>query len=244
MAVKGWIEVDESAKDMVSRLLLAHASFSLLPPSFHNLPLRLGNVVEIVGPSPSAKTHILIQAAINSILPKEWDGVHYGGLEQLVIFIDLDCRFDVLRLSQLLRIRILQANNNWSKSNATSSDQNLFALCMRRFLYTRCYDSLEFLATLKTLHYQLQKEKEAQGISGCILMIDSIGAFHWVDRASSSFQQGGRAFLYKICLQMLFRRSKSSFCCILFLLSLQKQPLWGIYMQQMTVQNITKGHFQ
>lgn len=28
-------------------------------------------------------------------------------------------------------------------------DNELFALCMRRFLYVRCYDSFEFLATLK-----------------------------------------------------------------------------------------------
>lgn len=28
-------------------------------------------------------------------------------------------------------------------------DEELFATCMRRFLYIRCYDSFEFLATLK-----------------------------------------------------------------------------------------------
>lgn len=37
-------------------------------------------------------------------------------------------------------------------------DEELFAACMRRFLYIRCYDSFEFLATLKVrnsfkLHY-------------------------------------------------------------------------------------------
>lgn len=45
---------------------------------------------------------------MNCILPKEWNGVHYGGLERLVMFIDLDCRFDILRLSEMLKHRIME----------------------------------------------------------------------------------------------------------------------------------------
>ncbi|KAG5628930.1 hypothetical protein H5410_000647, partial [Solanum commersonii] len=102
-------------------------------------------------------------AAINCILPKEWKGVNYGGLERLVMFVDLDCRFDVLSLSRLLKQQIIRANE-YGGSN---------------FIATS-YDSLhtqnEFLATLKTLHFQLQKEKEAHGSGVYLLMIDSIGA--------------------------------------------------------------------
>ncbi|KAK3222473.1 hypothetical protein Dsin_009498 [Dipteronia sinensis] len=196
---KGWIEGDESGKEMLLRVLSEWPPFLLLPP-IHRLPLRVGNVVELVGPSLSAKTHILIQVAISCILPKEWNGVHYGGLGRLVMFLDLDCRFDVSCLAQLLKHRIIQANGSSSKvhleqndggswtchakkKSSIAYDEELFALCLRRFLYVRCYDSFEFLATLKTLHFQLQKEREACGISVHFLMIDSIGAFHWVDRA-------------------------------------------------------------
>ena len=56
---KGWIDGDESASEMLNRLLTARPFF-LLPP-LHRVPLRVRNVVELVGPSPSAKTHILIQ---------------------------------------------------------------------------------------------------------------------------------------------------------------------------------------
>ncbi|KAH0764431.1 hypothetical protein KY285_000302 [Solanum tuberosum] len=73
-----------------------------------------------------------------------------------------------------------------SKDAHTEYDKELFAVSMRRFLYIRCYDSFEFLATLKTLHFQLQKEKEAHGSGVYLLMIDSIGAFYWMDRASPS----------------------------------------------------------
>ena len=57
--VEGWIGGDESAKDMLARVAMARP-FLLLPP-LHRVPLRVGNVLELVGPSSSAKTHILIQ---------------------------------------------------------------------------------------------------------------------------------------------------------------------------------------
>lgn len=52
---------------------------------------------------------------MNCILPTEWNGVHYGGLERLVMFIDLDCRFDILRLSEILKHQIMEPNGelNW-----------------------------------------------------------------------------------------------------------------------------------
>lgn len=201
---EGWLEGAESAKSMLSRVMRElPLSLVLLPPPLDRVPLRLGNVVEIVGPSPSSKTHLLIQAAVSCILPKEWNGVNYGGLGNLVMFFDLDCRFEILRLSQALKHRIMEANGTranpkWEQGDADvfncnqkkgphiECDRELFSSCMRRFLYVRCYDSLEFLSTLKTLHYQLQKERETHGVDVHFLMIDSIGAFYWIDRASTS----------------------------------------------------------
>ncbi|KAL3641414.1 hypothetical protein CASFOL_016382 [Castilleja foliolosa] len=187
-----WIKPDESAKEAIARILTERPSV-VLPPPLHRLPLRVGNVVEIVGPSPSAKTLILIQAVINCILPKEWKGVQYGGLERGVLFIDLDCRFDVLSISQALEQRIIIGVNGLRSSrkmNGNEYDKELFVACMRRFMYTRCYNSFEFLATLKTLHYQVQKDKEKQGSAAYMLIIDSIGAFYWMDRALPSSSTG------------------------------------------------------
>ncbi|KAF5442994.1 hypothetical protein F2P56_035592 [Juglans regia] len=181
-----WIDRNESAKTMLARVLTARPLL-LLPP-LHRVPLRVGNVVELVGTSPSAKTHILIQAAVSCVLPKEWNGVHYGGLDRLVMFIDLDCRFDILRLSKMLKHRINGESNGslkkidqehmdfdlWNNDTKKSPtyDEELYSLCMRRFLFIRCYDSFQFLATLKTLNYRIRKEQELHGISVHILMID------------------------------------------------------------------------
>ena len=65
MSVKRWIDGDETAAEMLARVS-TERSVLLLPPPLHRLPLRVGNVVEVVGPSPSAKTLILIQVVSNS----------------------------------------------------------------------------------------------------------------------------------------------------------------------------------
>lgn len=179
--VRSWIGSDENAKEMMARIL-KERPLLILPPPLHRVPLRVGNVVEIVGPSPSAKTLILIQVAITCILPKEWKGVHYGGLERLVVYLDLDCRFAIQRLSQALHHHILQTHHH---HHANGSDEELVLACMARFLYARCYNSFQFLATLKTLHSQLQKESKRHGVGAHFLMIDSINAFYWIDRAST-----------------------------------------------------------
>ncbi|CAL1366903.1 unnamed protein product [Linum trigynum] len=183
MAARAWIETDETAKEMLSRVLTKSPPFLFRPP-LHRLPLRAGNVVEITGPSPSAKTHILIHAAIDCILPGQWKGVDYGGLDRLVMYIDLDCKFDVLRLSHLLKQRITEAGSGLLFHDG----EELHSLCMKRFLYVRCYSSLEFLSALKTLHHQLVERvvEDVEGNGGHCLMIDNIGAFHWMDRAVSS----------------------------------------------------------
>ncbi|VVB18011.1 unnamed protein product, partial [Arabis nemorensis] len=71
-------------------------------------------------------------------------------------------------------------------------DEELYVSCMKRFLYLRCYDSLELLSSLKvlfvftvTLHSRI-RQQEVCGSQVGVLMIDSIGAFHWTDRLSSS----------------------------------------------------------
>ncbi|KAL5715308.1 hypothetical protein ACHQM5_017144 [Ranunculus cassubicifolius] len=205
--IRSWIESDENAFQMLGRVLTRRPTL-LLPPPLHRVPLRLGNVLEITGPSPSAKTLILTQAAISCILPKEWkNGIHYGGLERLAVYLDLDCRFDILRLHQSLKHRIAQTTNGSSEKvfenpngdfctknsmvgSETSYDEELFLECMRRFMYVRCYSSVEFLATLKTLHNQLQNESKKHGVDAHFLMIDSIGSFYWIDRASTPMPVG------------------------------------------------------
>ncbi|KAL9247973.1 hypothetical protein vseg_021341 [Gypsophila vaccaria] len=192
--VRSWLSTDETAHSFFARVAAERPP--LVTPPLHRLPLRPGNVLEIAGPSPSAKSLILLQVVVDCILPKEWNGVCYGGLELSVMFIDLDCRFDVVRLVQLLKFRVDSINRSgverrqWSGDvNDCLCDEELVEKCLERFLYVRCYDSIEFLSTLKTLNSQLQTRQQHIPVVR-FMMIDSIGAYYWVDRASTSFPLG------------------------------------------------------
>ncbi|CAL4960239.1 unnamed protein product [Urochloa decumbens] len=193
---RAWLAVDETAAAFISRSLDSRPPITL-PPPLHRAPLRPGNVVEIAGPSNSGKSHLLLMAAVQCILPKELDGIYFGGLGKSVMYLDLDCRFDVLRLAQILRNRIAEGsahlrNGDLEKDGTKdefqcSFENTLFSDCMRRFLYVRCYNSSEFTAALKTV--QSQSRSEVLGVSIYFVMIDSIGAFYWIDRASQSVRE-------------------------------------------------------
>nr|XP_043637274.1 DNA repair protein XRCC2 homolog [Erigeron canadensis] len=204
---KGWISGDESAKEMLGRAL-KDRPLLMLPSPLNRVPLGVNNIVEILGPSPSAKSEILLQMAVTCILPKNRNGVEYGGMGLSVLFLDLDCRLDIFRLSQSLKLQITKAirlhkvTNNQKDGEYEIEELNLFTECMKRFSYTRCYDSFEFLACLKVLHYKLEKDRSMDGsASGVrVLMIDNIGAFYWIDRVFSSLPQGNTS-RKNICLQ-------------------------------------------
>ena len=47
-----------------------------------------------------------MQAAVNRALPRERDGVRFGGCESSVLLLDLDGKFDTLRLLKILTARV------------------------------------------------------------------------------------------------------------------------------------------
>ncbi|XP_031484631.1 DNA repair protein XRCC2 homolog isoform X2 [Nymphaea colorata] len=183
---EGWIGVSETAQEMLGRTLIERPCLIAVPP-LHRVPLRPGNVVELVGPSASAKSEILLQAAINCILPNVCNGVFFGGMQRLVMYFDLDCSFDVQRFSNSLKKRIADACGNSTFTFGGNQrlledldplaeqlhfNEDVYFSCMRRFSYIRCYNSYEFLASLKTIRRQMQKESEAHGVGVLYLMID------------------------------------------------------------------------
>ncbi|KAI0511775.1 hypothetical protein KFK09_012407 [Dendrobium nobile] len=213
---RAWLLVNETAKAMFGRMEKERPS--LVFPPLNHFSIRAGDVVEITGPSPSAKSEILLQAAIHCILPWEWNGICFRGLEMVVAYIDLDCRFDVLRLAQVLKLRIMSAygsthgtcrdsdkvspRNSFMDSQADHLDHELFLSCMKRFLYIRCYNSSEFLAALKTVHHGSTSSREGLGVSLYVLIIDSIGAFHWNHRACQPLTKDGNTW-EKLSLEKL-----------------------------------------
>ncbi|KAI5071615.1 hypothetical protein GOP47_0013866 [Adiantum capillus-veneris] len=192
---KEWLAVDESAKSLLKRTLSRRISPVTSLPPLHRFPLHAGHVLEIVGPSNSGKSETLLQAAIACILPKQSDGISYGGSEGVAMMFDLDCRFDMLRFIDALQLQIngARAGHLGSSKNTgkySKGDDHVFTGCLKRFFYIRCHNSFHFLAVLKTLHAKFKRLIEA-GLCPHLLMIDSINAFYWVDRSVSSVTSVG-----------------------------------------------------
>jgi hypothetical protein len=71
--------------------------------------LRAGQMLEVCGVGGSGKTEILMQTAVNCAMPRRRGGVDFGGCESSVLLVDLDGKFDTLRLLKILTARIKDA---------------------------------------------------------------------------------------------------------------------------------------
>ncbi|KAF0902501.1 hypothetical protein E2562_017901 [Oryza meyeriana var. granulata] len=233
---RAWLSVDETAAAFLSRSLSARPPI-LLPPPLHRAPLRPGNVVEIAGPSNSGKSQLLLTAAVQCILPKEWKGAYLGGLGKAVMYLDLDCRFDVLRLAQMLRNRIAECcgstnstNEEFAKDDATngSAENTLFSDCMKRFLYARCYNSSDFIAALQNMHSQSQAKSKVLSVGIYFLMIDSIGSFYWMDRDSQPITENkGRTLSLQSMTEIVVQKLRNFLQLQPVLVMATKAPIYG-----------------
>lgn len=130
--------------------------------------LRAGQMVEVCGVGGSGKTEILMQAAVNCVMPKRRGGVDFGGCESSVLLIDLDGKFDTLRLLEILTARIKDAIANAAAHEASPAEldvlnDQVYVECMSRFQMLRCHSSLDFLKALSVVEriFTAQEEKSS-----------------------------------------------------------------------------------
>jgi hypothetical protein len=126
--------------------------------------MRAGQLVEVCGVGGSGKTEILMQAAVNCALPREREGVRFGGCESSVLLLDLDGKFDTLRLLKILTARVEAAlaresarRKHGAVSNASEEEtanalvrlsDAVYRESVGRFQMVRCHNSLDFLKAL------------------------------------------------------------------------------------------------
>eukprot|EP00884_Botryococcus_braunii_P020909 jgi/Botrbrau1/7501/Bobra.0095s0037.1 len=176
-ALTDFLKPDETAAQLVARV----SRPPLRTGVFFAPTLRAGYILELAGPSGSAKTEILIQAAANQILPDTWEGCCLGGHAENVVYIDLDAKLDPLRLLQVLHSRV---DIEVSQRALSISEETVNHFCessLARFHLISCDSSTDFLAALSGLPALLARLKEQGGVS--LLLIDNIAAFYWLDRA-------------------------------------------------------------
>ena len=116
--------------------------------------MRAGQLVEVCGVGGSGKTEILMQAAVNCALPRERDGVRFGGCESSVLLLDLDGKFDTLRLLKILTARVEAALARETRERRAADDalvrlsDAVYRESVGRFQMVRCHNSLDFLKAL------------------------------------------------------------------------------------------------
>ncbi|XP_063159435.1 DNA repair protein XRCC2 [Candoia aspera] len=173
----------ESGAQLIARLEGRSSLKTLEPCLFaeEGYPIY-GDVVEFHGPEGTGKTEMLYHLIARCILPKSG-----GGLEVGVLFIDTDFHFDMLRLVTILEYRL--------SSQGTEANIKLY---LERFFLINCHSSSQLLLTLYSLESTFCSHPSLS-----FLIIDSISAFYWIDRANGGENLGLQEANLKRCARFL-----------------------------------------
>ncbi|XP_013931483.1 PREDICTED: DNA repair protein XRCC2 [Thamnophis sirtalis] len=141
-----------------------------------------GDVVEFHGAEGTGKTEMLYHLIARCILPKS-----RGGLEVSVLFIDTDFHFDMLRLITLLEYRL--------SCRGTEATMKRY---LERFLLINCHSSSQLLISLYSLEGMFLSHPSLS-----LLIVDSMSAFYWIDRANGGENLSLQEANLKRCVQVL-----------------------------------------
>ena len=94
----------------------------------------------------------------------------------------LTITFSIIRLTGIIECRIRRSVNseerNANRVNVSEEDiENFVQSCLERLFVVQCSSSMQLLITLHSLESLLTNKSEI-----CVLMIDSISGFYWIDR--------------------------------------------------------------
>ena len=169
------------------------------------------SVYELSGEEGCGKTQLLLHLVISAILPKSWCGIPTAGLGVSVVYVDLDYHFSMIRLTTMLETRIqgvLSVHD--SNQDARPSVEDLIKQCLSQLYVIRCSSSSQFLITLHSLETLLSNNPNI-----CILMIDSISAFYWIDRStggSTGYSRTNNKLVVEALRELLLTYNLVVFC--------------------------------
>uniref|UniRef100_A0A2K6M5A2 X-ray repair cross complementing 2 n=1 Tax=Rhinopithecus bieti TaxID=61621 RepID=A0A2K6M5A2_RHIBE len=172
----------ESGTELLARLEGRSSLKEIEPNLFadEDSPVH-GDVLEFHGSEGTGKTEMLYHLTARCILPKS-----EGGLEVEVLFIDTDYHFDMLRLVTILEHRLSQ------------SSEEIIKYCLGRFFLVYCSSSTHLLLTLYSLESMFCSHP-----SLCLLILDSLSAFYWIDRVNGGESVNLQESTLRKCSQCL-----------------------------------------
>ncbi|XP_048196470.1 DNA repair protein XRCC2 [Perognathus longimembris pacificus] len=174
----------ESGTELLARLEGRSSLKEIEPNLFadEDSPVH-GDILEFHGPEGTGKTEMLYHLTARCILPRS-----DGGLELEVLFIDTDYHFDMLRLVTVLEHRLSQ------------SSEEMIKRCLGRLFLVYCSSSTQLLLTLYSLEAMFCSHP-----SLCLLIVDSLSAFYWIDRVNGGESVNLQESTLKKCSQLLER---------------------------------------
>lgn len=134
---------------------------------------------------------MLYHLVSRSILP-----THAGGLEVEVIFIDTDYHFDMLRLVSILEAHLTSVPQN-------TGTEEVICSSLSRLSILHCSSSVQLLLTLHSLDGIFCNRSAL-----CLLVIDSISAFYWLDRANGGDNLARQEANLRKCVDIIERIRK------------------------------------
>ncbi|XP_051970022.1 DNA repair protein XRCC2-like [Xyrauchen texanus] len=192
------VRMAENAAQVVSRLEGRQSLRDIEPNLF---PVDggpgQGDIVEFHGTEGTGKTETLYHLIARCIAP-----VQSGGLEVGVIFIDTDYHFDMLRLVSVLEGRLTEDSKEGEGSE--NEPEERVRSCLRRLSVIHCNSSVQLLLTLHYLENTISSQP-----SLCLLVIDSISAFYWVDRFNGGESTVCQEANLRKCAELLDRLRKN-----------------------------------
>ncbi|XP_056375577.1 DNA repair protein XRCC2 [Hyla sarda] len=177
----------ESGTQLLARLE-GRASLKDLEPLLFasgDCPLQ-GDIIEFHGPEGSGKTEMFCHLISRCILPAS-----DGGLQVEVVYIDTDYHFDMLRLVTILEHRL------------SKSDEETVKQCLGRFFLVYCNSSVQLLLTLYSLENMFCSRP-----SLCLLIVDSLSSFYWIDRNNGGETISRQEFNIRKCIELLDKLTK------------------------------------
>eukprot|EP00037_Helgoeca_nana_P021071 m.211849 g.211849 ORF g.211849 m.211849 type:complete len:241 (-) comp25506_c0_seq16:398-1120(-) len=127
-------------------------------------------LVELCGAEGSGKSEILLGAIAACVTPAA-----FGGAGAEAVILDADRKFSLLRLITLIEDRVKRA----------SDPETVVRQCLSRVEVASIDSAFQLGATLLCLAETLTARPAVQ-----LVVVDSIGAHHWVDRATSGTEHG------------------------------------------------------
>ncbi|KAI0375334.1 hypothetical protein BV20DRAFT_1040743 [Pilatotrama ljubarskyi] len=148
-----------------------------------NWPLNRGDVIEVQGPAASGKTHFVYHMLVTCLLPASYSDVELGGWGKAAVLFDLDAKFSIRRLHELLvaRLRRFLGEDDPTESEVASLE-DLATQYLRNLHVFRPTSSAQLAVTLLHLPNYHVTEPRLQDMEIGLLAIDSMSSFYWRDR--------------------------------------------------------------